>query len=529
MDIQNTQELLLKDTNGIPLTLKKGSFTPHQVKSDSALADFKNKSLYSIVKNLKITDEAFINSILSFSVYEENEWMGSNLKKGLPEMSSYLEKAFEDKDEMYKMKIWHFMKNTFEKVPDNKIKIPAQHMVLNAYQYVTSFYYKDGEYSANNGLAHASILTSKNPNGDGNILHLSFRGTEFSRIKEYLKGPYLDMTAYYQHFEPLEKYIKEFVSNPDNKIDELHVNGHSLGGAMVQEFLKNNKKEDFPVPIKGFTFGSPGSEKKWYHQLFTLAYHTLVRGVNIPLKNIEFQDKHLKKDNRLHEFYHSNDPVPKVGLLGYQKNGEGYNLFDTLHQESKSAKLENNSFLEKTPVFGRMITAFKEKYLNQFNKKFHNSGRYIMNIRSLIEEHYSVYPEIGMTIKDNSKHWENWIIQEKKFSSLSIKLKGDFEYLVEKNNPELTKIEINDKILQIREKMKYDSQAELVLAKTRRNNQLYDQYFSSTHKVMQLNENIKSENISDNITIPTKQKLQVLRKIYEEGMEERTKVLKNRN
>lgn len=526
MNIENIKNLLLKDTNGIPLTLKQGSFTPHEVKSDSSLANFQNKSVYSIIKNLQVSDEAFINSILSFSVYEENDWMRNNLKKELSEMSNYLEKAFDNKDEMYKMKIWHFMKNTFDTIPDNKIKIPAQNMVLNAYQYVTSFNYKDGEYTANKGLAHASILTSKNPNGDGNILHLSFRGTEFSRIKEYLKGPYLDMTAYYQHFEPLEKYIKEFVSNPDNKIDELHVNGHSLGGAMVQEFLKNNKKEDFPVPIKGFTFGSPGSEKKWYHQLFTLAYHTIIRGVNVPLKNIEFNvDKTPKRDTRLHEFYHSNDPVPKVGLLGYQKSGEGYNLFDTLHKDSKSAKLENNSFLEKVPVFGRMITAFKEKFLNQFNKKFHNSGRYIMNIRSLIEEHYSVYPEIGMTIKDNSKHWENWILQEKKFSSLSIKLKGAFEYLVEKNNPELDKIGINNKILQIREKMRYDSQAELVLAKTRRNNQVYDQYFHTNYKMPQPS----VSNQGEPIVISTEHKLKALRQIYGENMEKRTNAFKNKN
>jgi hypothetical protein len=201
------------------------------------------------------TDQAFLNSILSFAVYDQNNWIFKKLKSDLSDMGSIFDDAIENKEKMYNLKVWHFMKNTFEKIPDHELKIPAEKILINSYKYETHFYFKDGQYSAANGLAHASVLKSKSLDGDGEVLHLTFRGTEFSRLTEYLKGAYLDMSAYYEHFAPLALYIRDYVNNPINNITEVHVNGHSLGGAMVQEFLKNNPPEKFADPMKGFNFG----------------------------------------------------------------------------------------------------------------------------------------------------------------------------------------------------------------------------------------------------------------------------------
>jgi hypothetical protein len=516
---EELKQKLQKESQEVPLVFKKSPISK-EVGAENSFDNYGIESLDSMFKKLKISDQSFINSILSFSVYKENEWIGKSLKKELYEMRDYLEKSFDDKEEMYKLKIWHFMKNTFEKIPDNKLKIPAQNIVMNDYKYVTNFMFKDGEYSANKDLAHASIMTSNEPEGKGKILHLTFRGTEFSRLGEYLLGPYLDMTAYYQNFKPLEKYIKEYVSDPNNNIVGLHVNGHSLGGAMVQQFLKNNPEKDYPVPISGFTFGSPGSEKKWYHKFLTVGYHALTRGVAVPTEEHTFS-----KDSRIHEFYHSNDPIPKVGILGYKKSGTTYNLLDSLHSESKSANLEKKSFLEKIPVFGGMVTYFKEHVVNKFNTKFHGSARYIMNIRSVIEDHFNAYPQFGFEIKDTSKYWEHWVKQEKQFGALSIKQKGAFEYLIEKNNPGFDSLQINNQILKVRENMKYDSKAELILSKTRRTNDGYDQFLrGESSKVNSAVAISNAEQIMG--SIPLNQRVKALREMYDEIMEKRTNVFK---
>jgi hypothetical protein len=487
---------------------------------------------------IKSADEAFLNSILSCAVYAQNSWMFTKLNSELSDMGEIFNDAIKNKDKMYDLKIWHFMKNTFKKIGGNELKLPSEGFFYTTYGYKVNFSLEDGQYSTADGLAHANILKSKDPKGKGNTLHLAFRGTEFSKLLKYVKGPYLDMSAYYENFMPFIESIRKYVNNPENNITELHVNGHSLGGAMVQEFLKNNPPESFSIPIKGFTFGSPGSEKKWYHKFSTLAYHTLLRGV--PL-NFVLNDG-ITNDERMTQYYHNNDPIPLVGLLGYMKGGNNYALPDVSYKNDKEAQLEKQSFLEKNPVFGKLITGFKENILNKFNTKFHDSKRYIINLRNYIENQ-EFSSNSTFINKDNLTSWRK---HEKDFSTLSIKYKSAFEYLIKKQNPELDNDKVAKQLLEIRARMRYDSQSSLILSKFRNIDKNHGQRDSISDIIENLyfeNGNLKNKhfeiNYAEEITEKNKRKSQItpdidesverikrMRKLYEEKMEARAAIFK---
>jgi hypothetical protein len=477
------------------------------------------------------TDQAFLNSILSFAVYDQNNWIFKKLKSDLSDMGSIFDDAIENKEKMYNLKVWHFMKNTFEKISDSELKIPPKGTLRSLYNYKIDYEFEDGQYSAADGLAHACILKSKDPKGTGDILHLSFRGTEFSKLFKYIKGPYLDMSAYYENFKPLVEYIRDYVNNPENNITEVHVNGHSLGGAMVQEFLKNNPPEKFAVPIKGFTFGSPGSEKKLYHKFATLAYHSLGRGVH--LKNI--YNNSAINDERMTQYHHNNDPIPLIGLLGYVKGGNNYALPDVAYKNDQDAKLEKPNFLEKVPAFGKLITLIKENLLNKLNTKFHDSKRYIINIRNYMENNYADPLFGNMYTLRNTPNWQNWRKHEKDFSTLSIKYKSAFEYLIKQQNPEADKDRINKQILEIRERMKCDSQANVVLSKSGKSHDQYDDATKDrTRKKTILydengakNKNFKLTETVSNLTAI--ERIKIMKKLYQEKMEERALIFKKLN
>ena len=436
---------------------------------------FDIQTVNSVVNNTKNTDDAFISSILSYSVYDKNNWIYESLGKTFEEMKPKFSEAFLNEDIeksqelFFDLKIWHHMNNLFEKIKPNEITIPTQNMELTGYAYVSEYSYQDGRfYSKNIGqqfdIAHANLIKRKNPNGEGYILHLTYRGTEFNHIWKYLTGPYLDMSAYYENFKPLEKYIKDYVSDPKNNIDELHVAGHSLGGSMVQQFLKNNSEEDFPIPIKGFTFGSPGSQKNKFMKFITTAYHSILRGVEVPI------EENSKKDKRLKEFSHNNDPIPKIGLLGYKRNGETQNLLDIVNLEYRMAKkiksFSKKSILDKIPIFSKMYKDTKHFITSKFLLNYHDSSRYIKNIRNLMEDCFLSYPNIGNLLSENMPNLKSWSNNERKFLYLSIKHREQFIEMLKEKHPTHDEKSLHNMIYKMREKMLLDTTSEATLAKT---------------------------------------------------------------
>ncbi len=484
----NIEKLLKKIPKvvNIPIELAEQALSP------KSLEDFGKKSIRSIVRNSRDTDDAFVSSILSYAVYDKNRWMHESLGKNFEEMKPKFSEAFftEDPEKaqeyFFDLKVWHYLNNNFEKVKDSLIRIPSQHIQLTDYSYLSQYTYKDGQFDSKHvdqkfDIAHANLIKRKNPNGDGYILHLTYRGTEFDHLWKYITGPYLDMSAYYENFKPLEKYIKEFVADPKNNIDELHVAGHSLGGSMVQEFLKNNPKEDFPIPIKGFTFGSPGSQKNKFHKFVTTAYHSILRGVDLPIK------EQPKKDSRLKEFYHSSDPIPKIGQVGYNRNGESQDLFDTVREEAMMAKVEierstGKSFIQKIPVFSSIYNTAKHFITSKLLLNYHDNSRYIKNIRNFMENYFIAYPDIGNLLSENMKNLKDWTNNERKFISLSVKYKQEFLLMIKEKYPNHDKMAIQDKFYKIREKMLLDTTSEAVLANSKNYQGRPDQFLRTKTK-----------------------------------------------
>ena len=211
---------------------------------------------------------------MAYSCYQDNLWTITEMKNDLSDMSVRFQNAMNDKNAFYNLKIWFFNKNFFKPIDDYKI-MPSQGVYKSRYKFMVNYNFKDGQYSAMNDLAHASVLESDHPSGEGKVLNITFRGTEFSRLPAYILKAYPDMTAYYANFIPFEEAIMKYARNPANNIKEIQVSGHSLGGAMVQEFLHNNPPKNSEPEIHGFTFGSPGSKKHFFHKFATLGYQNV--------------------------------------------------------------------------------------------------------------------------------------------------------------------------------------------------------------------------------------------------------------
>lgn len=461
MTEEQKKQLSSEITDGLPATQEVAitKVTPSKVDDN-----YHENSLSAIMTKIENADDAFLNSILAYSVYKDNLWTMQDLNKDLSEMTVQVDKALRDKNDFYNLKIWHFNKHFFKQIEPTFMKSIGK--MKSEYGFDVDYEFKNGQYSARKDLAHAAVILSDHPSGHGKVLNVTFRGTEFSHLPSFIKDAYPDMSAYYQNFLPFEKAVIDYAKNPENNIKEIQVSGHSLGGAMVQEFLHRNPETKNIPPIKGFTYGSPGSKKNLFVKFLTIGYHAVRH------QTFVIDKKSKEHDPRLNEFYHSNDPVPRLGFLGYRKNGTSHNLFDKMYEDSKAAKLENPSFLEKVPVFGKMVTYFKESILNKLQVRFHDSKRYTINIKGIIEEHYKLYPHMREEMNKKTAYWQEYLVQERAFMAMSIRYKTAFEKLIQEKNPNLTKEQTQERLLNMRAKFSYDSEAQMILARTNQDRML---------------------------------------------------------
>ena len=151
-------------------------------------------------------------------------------------------------------------------------------------------------YKLSNGVFSASILLGEadalvlegNVNGK-KTLTVSFQGT--SDLGQVIDWP--NFRAYYSNFLPLIQAIGTYVQT--DKIQQVLVTGHSLGGAMVQDFMADvteGKVDGINASmVSGYTWGSPGADQ-----------HPAIS------KLVNFED--------------ISDPVPEIGSLrGYFPSG----------------------------------------------------------------------------------------------------------------------------------------------------------------------------------------------------------------
>lgn len=393
-----TYTLTPKETEALPIEQK---ISISSLKINNRDNSYLQNSVNSIVGTLDIADDALLNSILAYSIYTDNLWILTDIQKNISEMTTHTNEAKRNAEAFYNLKTWLFIKEGFQVVNSNEFFLPAQGQFKTIYGNLVNYTYKEGHYNSFDGLSHACILKSKKFNGNGNILHVTFRGTEFSKLSHYILNAYADMDAYFETFSPFTKAIQDYINNPENNITEVQVAGHSLGGAMVQKFLSMNPCEQTLPKIQGYTFGSPGSKKHLFIKFLNIGYHFM--------KNHTLNwEAPILNDERLHEFYHSNDPIPKIGLLGYQRTGIVHNLFDQVYEQSKNSNSQHNIVFNKFPAFNKIITYFQENFINRFKVSFHSSKLYTLNIAALIDKHYQTYPHLTEKINQQTYYSQNY-------------------------------------------------------------------------------------------------------------------------
>lgn len=446
---------------------------------------------FSKISNVSRDDMAFFNSVLSYGIYTDREWMLGLNEFGQKDAKSFddavTEAAFElfqndapPKELMkrnYELYISAYIKNNFQKITiqeEESIEFGS-----NKYGYKTQCQFQESDYFALNNLARAGYFLSKNDDGTQN-LHLVFRGTDNKArdFMEFVGKAYLDMSAYYDAFKPLEEKILAFAQDPANNIKQVHVSGHSLGGAMVQEFFNSPSVQNSGLDLVGFTYGAPGTDKKPIHSAITETFHTIKKvlktgkfsafkdlatntlspifnkilpeslaiGNLISVSTLGFNFAEVippsvntsqkNIDSRIFQYEHSGDLIPKLGAAAYNESGEEIYLKDVASKNAKETfmltgrkeeKQKHNFFSFMSNTFNWLVKKPIRFVKNMFQFEYHDMMRYVVNLEhKIITEHK----------KENSPYYNQFIDYKERFTRNTSNKNEDliYERIVQKQN-----------------------------------------------------------------------------------------------
>ena len=113
---------------------------------------------------------------------------------------------------------------------------------------------------SNGVFTHANAAAIVGRSSDA--LFISFRGTnDTTGFGDVLFGTpdnnqWSDPAAHYAEFASLISAIDAYAADPNNAISKIYVSGHSLGGAMAQEFMRTHAG----IQYEAVTFASIGSD-----------------------------------------------------------------------------------------------------------------------------------------------------------------------------------------------------------------------------------------------------------------------------
>ena len=92
-----------------------------------------------------------------------------------------------------------------------------------------------------------------------NALVISFRGTDnLANLHSDLPG-WVAPEVYYAQFANLIDAIDHYANQPNQSINEVFVTGHSLGAAMVHQYMESHPDGTLGRTYEAVTFASPGS------------------------------------------------------------------------------------------------------------------------------------------------------------------------------------------------------------------------------------------------------------------------------
>lgn len=381
-----------------------------------------------IKEQSQLINTAFVEAMISYSTYDKRRWMIERSVEGNPVMNALLQ-ANTTAQELTTKKTFELYASLFSKTKFEKVdlQLPAEEKYISKkYGFTTTYHSNIGDYEALNNLARAAIVRSKNAD-DTYTLHVSYRGTDTDArtFQTFVTDAYLDMSAYYDAFKPLEEALLKYVQNPENKISKINVSGHSLGGAMVPEFFNSPEVQKINIPLQGLTYGAPGNRKKPLYSLLPALYHTITAGKFLQLGKaiLDVLIYPVKKDidSRITQYSHLGDLIPRVAALVYEKEGNQITLEDIASSNLKESLILTNS----TPI-SILLQKRKKSHINVaetdliykkpsiwtqtkdfVNKavtfQYHDMLRYIINIDNQAQNllHITTNCTVNNLIKEN--------------------------------------------------------------------------------------------------------------------------------
>lgn len=406
----------------------------------------------NLKKQLIEHDNAFLNSLLSYTVYTNRKWTLDFIKNSeasappipleeigpltqadadyFAEQKKIREQQFaatmDDSysnmtikkhlmqesmnftaKKAYETYIGDYIRKNFDLV---NLPIKNEQYISDTYGYSTDIKFANGNYEALDNLACAGVFRSKNPDGSF-TLHVAFRGTDTvaKPFAEYVSKAYSDMSAYYDCFKPLEKAILEYAKNPKNNIAKLDISGHSLGGAMVQEFFRSEDVKNSGLNMKGYTYGSPGSLKKIWHIFGPALYHTIRHGKfkQLGAACLSLIKRDYAYNPNIVQYKHQGDLIPFAGWLGYKNSGHSIELKDvaSVNREDTILFDGNTPVCSKEPEFKKfkLLTKAHEIFIKQpmniirrtMMLEYHDMLRYVQNVSHHTETLIFKHPELA--------------------------------------------------------------------------------------------------------------------------------------
>ena len=323
-------------------------------------------------KELASLDKAFLNSMLAYGVYKSNRWLQPHSIQRIPEQTTF-RKSYEKILKLFNTQIFKPVLLDLDSSGNLKSKF-----------YETKFTSQLGYYSAWDGLAGAIVFESQI--NDKKTLHIAFRGTDVNskKLRDFVSYAYFDMQEFYQSFKPFEIAVWKYIKL--NDIKDIQVSGHSLGGAMVQEFFNSDEAQNTSVNLEGFTYGAPSSTKSSIHHVICNIGHKLAHKSFIEMIKTSStlfkggNEDYFKKeiDSRISQYKHDEDIIPQAGSVFYKPSGKYIVLKDSC-----------NDLEEGFTVFKSMINNHNKLFINGINNKFktilkyHDMLRYTINLEYL--------------------------------------------------------------------------------------------------------------------------------------------------
>lgn len=326
-------------------------------------------------KELAQIDKAFLNSMLAYGVYKANRWLQPHSMQEVPEQITF-RKTYERMLKRFNTQV--FKPVLLDLAPTGELKSKF---------YETKFISQLGYYSAWDELAGAVVFESEV--NDKKSLHIAFRGTDVNskKLRDFVSYAYFDMQAFYQSFKPFEKAIWQYIKL--NDIKDIQVSGHSLGGAMVQEFFNSTEAKTSSINLEGFTYGAPSSNKSPIHTVICnvghkLAHKSFMEMVKTSASLFKNGNEiyHKKEiDPRIFQYKHLEDVIPQAGSIFYKPSGNHILLKDSC------TELE-----EGFTVFKSMLNNHRKLFWNKINTKlktvlkYHDMLRYTINLECQARE-----------------------------------------------------------------------------------------------------------------------------------------------